>query len=146
MPDNESRNEYIQSSNYILLKAQQAYFPKVYESLLNEDFSNPLVTQMNLFLEEHGLIRVQSKLRTLKASYGEKCPVLLGKSCPVAKSIIWDTHTKLGHAGIYKTISTLRKDFWITQSMVVVKNVIRSCLVCKRQNSRTVKINQNAYK
>ena len=92
------------------------------------------------------LFRVQSKLRKLKASYGEKCPVLLGKSCPVAKSIIWDTHTKLGHAGIYKTISTLRKDFWITQSMVVVKNVIRSCLACKRQNSRTVKINQNAYR
>lgn len=126
--------------------AQRSSFQNVICSLESGKYDDPLITQMNLFLSDDGLIRVQGKLRKLNAEYGQKCPILLCKSCPVAKSIIYDFHVTLGHSGIYKTLSFIRKEFWITNSYVVVKKIIRECITCKRLNNRTIKLTQNAYK
>ncbi|XP_064093214.1 uncharacterized protein LOC135205956 [Macrobrachium nipponense] len=148
IPENTSdeQNETARSTIHLLVHAQKAAFPQVYDTLATGNFSEPLISQLNLFRDESGLIRVQSKLCKLKAAYDERCPILLGKNCPVARSIIWDTHVKLRHAGIYKTLGLLRKRFWIINGFVVVKKVLKGCLICKRLNARTVKINQNAYR
>lgn len=136
---------FLRSSNYLISQAQKSSYRDVYESL-GGACSNPLISQLNLFLDENCIIRVQSKLQKLKAAYGERCPVLLDKNCPVAKSIIWDVHVNMGHSGIYKTLASIRKEFWITNGFVLVEKVLKGCLLCRRLNNRTVKINQNAYR
>ena len=139
-------NEYLRSFKYLISKAQVSTFGSAYESLLRGEYTDPLVVQMNLFLDEDKIIRVQSKLKNLKASYNEKCPILLAKDCPIAKSIIWDVHNKMGHSGLYKTLSSLRKHFWIVNGFVTVKNILQECFICKMLNSHSIKVNQNAYK
>jgi hypothetical protein len=144
--DKEQHNLWLKSTNYVLSRSQLNAYPEVVNSLSNGDYSHPLVTQMNLFISGDGLVRVQSKLRKLKASYGERCPVLLHKNCPVAMSIIYDTHRLGGHGGIYKTLSALRKEFWIGCGYVTVRKILKNCTLCRRLNNRTIKLSQNAYK
>jgi hypothetical protein len=138
LPENEV-NLFDRCSNYLLRCAQREAFPTVVKSLSEGQFSDPLVLQLNLFLDETGLVRVQSKLRRLKADYAERCPILLSKSCPVAKCIILDTHVRWGHAGLYKLLSLLRQEFWITNAFVVVKRIVRECVVCRRMNQRSIR-------
>jgi len=137
---------YETAANYVLNHAQLKSFGEVHKSLLKGDLSHQLVTQMNLFIDRDGLIRVKGKLKKLKADYGEKCPVLLSKDCPISKSIIWDTHLKLKHGGIHRVLARIRKEFWITNAFTCVKKLLKTCLVCRRLNNRTVKLSQNAYR
>ena len=135
-----------EATNYILRCAQQSTLAATYQSLATGKNDDPLITQMNLFLDESNVIRIQSKMKKLNASFKEKCPVLLTKNCPIAKSLIWDTHIKCKHSGIYKTTAILRKHFWITSGFSTVKRVIDQCLLCRRLNNRTVKTNQSYYR
>lgn len=134
------------AANYIIREAQKSSFQTTYQSLSKKLCNDPLTEQLNLFLDNSGVIRVQSKLKRLKASFGEKCPILLDKNCPIAKSVIWGTHVKTGHSGLYKLLSFLRKEFWITNGFITVKKILRQCLKCRRLNNRTIKVNQNAYR
>ena len=84
-------------------------------------------------------------MSNLKVDF-QKYPLLLHKSHPITKAIIWDLHIKKRHSGIYPLLNDLRKEFWILQHYSAVKNVLKHCVWCKRQNARTIKTNVNAYK
>ena len=43
-------------------------------------------------------------------------------------------------------LNYLRKEFWILNYYSAVKEVIKSCVWCRRLNARTIKINTNAYR
>ena len=133
------------ATSYLIKRSQNSSFPNVIKSLLNKDCRDPLVSQLNLFVE-NGIMRVKGMMGKLRTNYDEKCPILLDKSCPLTSSIISDAHLKLGHAGVYKTLAELRKRFWITKGFMCVKKVIKQCLVCARLNNRSVKLNQGQYK
>ena len=137
---------YSRSYNLVLSYAQLNSYPQVFKDLQNKEFKHPLISQLNLFLSDDGLIRVKSKMRKLKSNYNEKCPILLDKNCPIAKSIIIETHNILRHGGIYKTLSEVRKHFWITNAFVTTRKLLKNCIICSRMNNRAVKLSQNAYK
>ena len=71
--------------------------------------------------------------------------MLLSKSCAVTKSIIGDLHVKKKHCGIYGLMNDLRKNFWIHGYYSAVKEVVKSCIRCKRLNARTKETNRKAY-
>ena len=143
----EDKKSLINKARVMLIKqAQDQAFPDVTKNLRNGIMTDQATEQLNLFCDEEGVIRVQAKMSKLKAKYGEKCPILLGKKCPLTKAIIRDTHMKNGHSGLYKTLSILRKEFHIVNGFVEVRKVIKDCVDCRRTNNRSVKLNQNSYK
>ena len=143
----EDKKILIKKANELVLRqAQEKAFPEVSRNLRDGVMTDQITEQLNLFRDDDGVIRVQSKMARLKAKYGERCPVLLAKECPVTKAIIRDTHRKNGHCGLYKTLSILRKEFHIVNGFVVTRKVIRECLDCRRTNNRSIKLNQNSYK
>ena len=88
-------------------------------------------------------MRVHSKFTRFK---NFRFPILLSKSSPLTKLIIFDYHHKLAHAGCYALLSQLRKQFWIPHYFSMVKKTLNECILCKRFNSRTLKVNQNSYR
>ena len=138
------------SSNYVLGVAQRASFPNIFDYFENKKGPRseiPIITQLNLFLDKDGLLRVQSKMRKLRASYNERCPVLLAKDSPITKAIIWDLHSRtLKHAGAYKVLAHFRKEFYIPSAFATVRKILDECLLCKRSHGRCIKLNQNAYR
>jgi hypothetical protein len=101
---------------------------------------------MNLFIDDKGLIRVKGKFQNLNAPFSAKNPILLHKLCPLTKALIMDFHAEMHHAGVYKILAGLRKQFWVPCAFSVVKRALGECLVCKRMYGRTVQINRNSYK
>ena len=115
--DHSVDNFHDQSCFYLIREAQKVSFPEVFKYFSEKpqrkkdipDFSSKL----NLFVDQNGLIRVKSKMSNLKSHFNEKCPLLLAKSNPVTKSIIWDLHCKKAHCRVYNLLNYLRKEFWI---------------------------------
>ena len=60
----------------------------------------------------------------------------------IIKQIHWD----LCHSGLYNTVSEVRKNYYIPSCFSFVKKVLKTCVICRRFNSRTIKLNQSFYR
>jgi hypothetical protein len=99
-----------------------------------------------VFLDKFGLLRVGGKRKQRRVPGYNACPLLVHKSSAMATSIIQDLHVNLLHAGIYKIMNILRKEFWIPKLYSSVKSVITKCIDCKRLHGRPIQTNQNDYR
>ena len=105
-----------------------------------------IVGQINVYLDEEGLLRVRSKMDRLKYGKRYRFPILLSKESPLTKLIILHYHDCFAHAGCYSLLSELRKVFWIPRYFSAVKKGLKTRVVCKRFNDRTIKLNQSSYR
>lgn len=137
------------STSKLIFDDQRLYFGEIHSFMdaptaLLKDIPE-LVTKLNLFRDEHGLLRVKCKLRTWSvnnASY----PILMSKDSSLTKLIILNTHARLSHVGCYSLLSEIRKIFWVPNIYSVTKKIVKSCVHCKRMNGKLIKLNQNAYR
>ncbi|KAL7632973.1 UNVERIFIED_CONTAM: hypothetical protein RMT77_016683 [Armadillidium vulgare] len=137
-----------ESCNVIIRQSQLESFQDTLQFLANptKHKETVLVTQLNLFLDKNKIIRVKSKFANLNSNFENRNPVLLHKNNKLTEIIIKELHLKMKHAGIYKLLSILRKEFYIPTAYSVVKKNIQDCFKCKLFYGRTVKNNQNHYK
>ena len=137
------------TSNEILKITQEKAFPEIFAFFSKKNKTvceTPnLVSQLNIFKDDQGLLRVKCKLDR-KYSRKISFPVLLPKSCRVTNLIISNIHKIFNHSGNYFVLKELRKRFWVPRCFSVVKKVLNECITCKRFNKRTIKLNQNAYR
>lgn len=147
-PSIEHECKYQDSCTLVYKTAQQMNFQETYNYLLNPLVLKPtnLANQLNLFLDSKGLIRVKSKFGKLKGDFNEKFPMLLSKFCPLTKNLIFEYHSKMKHAGVYRLLYILKKEFYIPSAYITVKKVIKSCFICKKLYGRTIHINTNDYR
>ena len=106
-----------------------------------------IVSQLNIFPDQDGLLRVKSKTARWKDkddySYA---PILLAKNSLLTEMVINDLHTRTSHSGVYTVLSELRKCFWVPHCFSTVKRVLRRCVSCRRFNNRTLKLTQSPYR
>ena len=104
-----------------------------------------LMSQLNVFMSSEGILRVKCKLKKWRDA---PCnfPILLDRESRLTEILILETHENMNHAGVYSVLSELRHNYWITRSFSSVKRYIKKCIVCRRFNRRTVKVNQNEYR
>ncbi|XP_068224857.1 uncharacterized protein [Palaemon carinicauda] len=133
----------------LILEDQQKHFMEIfsYFRLSSKPLKDipPLVSQLNVFIDSDGILRVKSKF---KKWYGhnKQFPILLYPKSYLTKLIIMDTHAKFLHGGCYSVLSELRKCFFIPKHFSVIKNAIKQCVSCHRFNTRSVRLNQNTYR
>ncbi|RXG53621.1 hypothetical protein Avbf_13496 [Armadillidium vulgare] len=87
---------------HIILSDQHVHCKEVLDYLnsknkLHKDMPN-IVSQLNLFKDEKGLLRVKSKFNRYKDKYKNYFPILLHKNSPITEMIILDMHKKTSHA------------------------------------------------
>ena len=130
---------------------QHKYFKEIfnYFTMNSKSFKDMpfLVQQLNVFVDDRGLLRVRNKLDRLAQSSGF-CgfPLLLAKSSQLTKAIILNLHIKMLHAGCYSLLVQFRKSFWVPRGFSTVKQALKSCVLCRRYNGNTIKINQSPYR
>ena len=126
-------NFYHTAATRLISKAQRLAYPDVLDyfgskSKLKRNIPG-LVTQMNLFRDNAGVIRVKSKFRD-----SNKWPILLPKRSKITTAIIKDSHERLGHVGIYAVLRDMEREFWVTNRFATVKSVIANCITCIVKN------------
>ena len=146
-----SENEIHRNSYFHIIKADQIYhYREVFDYFQSsnrtlKDMPN-VVSQLNVFLDKQGILRVKHKLKRWSDSKRD-FPVLLAKSSKLTEMIVKDLHSKkLRHSGLYVVLAALRKEFWLPNSFSVVKRILRSCVHCRRFNNRAKKLNQSPYR
>ena len=141
-------NVSAQAAKLIIYQDQQSCFPEIFEyfNLRNKrrlDMPN-IVGQLNIFVDQDGLLRVRSKCEKLKGR--RDFPLLLAKDSSLTNLIISDLHRILNHAGVYSVLAEMRKRFYVPCYFSVVKKILRGCIVCRRFKERPIKLNQSPYR
>ena len=140
---NDEQNFTERATDLLIKEDQSKHFPEVVRY-----FSSPsknvnkipnLVLQLNLFMNEHGIIVVRGK-------FNSNYPILLHNKSILSNLIIRDIHINICHAGVYSVLNELRKTFWLLKAFSTVRKMLKSCFTCKRINGRPIKLNQNAYR
>lgn len=122
---------------------QRSHFPEIFEYFAQRNVPCKnipnLVLQMNLFVDNSGIIRVKGKFR------GGVFPMLLHSKSKVTTLFVTKVHENLMHAGLFPTLRELRKEVWILRGYSTVKRIIKGCMKCRKLNERPVRLNQNSY-
>ncbi|XP_068218822.1 uncharacterized protein [Palaemon carinicauda] len=143
-------NYFAQAINYLLNNEQRKHYPEVYSYLQHGLNSRkdipPIITQLNVFLDSQGLLRVKSKFKKWNYGLSGNYPLLLHPDSHLTKLIIWDAHLKLLHSGCYSVLTELRKHYYIPKHFSVVKKALKQCVHCRRFNNRYIRLNQNFYR
>ena len=147
---NIDENLNLKALKHIIKMEQSIKYPEVvsYFSLKEKrKIKIPnIVSQLNLFIDEDGIVRVRSKFKQWKYNENNEFPILLPKNGALTRFIVLKFHNKLSHAGKYSLISQLRKEFFIPTFFNVVRKILKECMWCKRINARSVKLNQSYYR
>ena len=92
--------------------------------------SSPLLS-LDVFVDEHGLLRVGGRLKRCKANRVERHPIVLPKHV-VTDLIVRQLHEENAHAGANHTLSLVRRKFFPVKGYQLVKSVLHRCVTCRR--------------
>ena len=113
------------------------FLEKVREKPSNALRPPDLVNNLNLFIDDDGLIRSKGRLsRSNYYEYDVINPILMGKKHHLTYLLIRQSHFDCKHLGIQATLTNIRlKGFWITSARTTIKRVLSECIVCKKFNN-----------
>ncbi|CDW58087.1 hypothetical protein TTRE_0000638901 [Trichuris trichiura] len=119
--------------------AEKIWLRRVQRETFEEDYQrlkrNGTLTSLDAFLDEDGIIRVGGRLQSTDLPEKTKQPIVLPSKYTVVDLLIRRAHERQLHAGVEQTLATTMQQFWILHSRSSLKRVLRSCIICKRQNA-----------
>ena len=127
-----SRNELARAEILWIQHVQASKYADVIHSLTKAGRKPDIVQQLNLFLDDSGVIRCKGRLENAELTHQARFPALLPRNHPATNLIIVDCHRKVLHGGVAHTLSRVRYQFWIPQGRAAVKQVLRLCRTCVR--------------
>ncbi|GFY16085.1 integrase catalytic domain-containing protein [Trichonephila clavipes] len=80
-----------------------------------------------------------------KSSYARqnfRLTIILPSNHPVVKALIIHKHVQLGHAGVQMFMYNLRESYWILKGRKTIKEVIKTCIICKRFNAKPISVSE----
>jgi len=101
---------------------------------------NSCLNQLQPFLDDDGLMRVQGRMQQSDLSFACKHPIILPRMHHVSTLLIRHLHIKNNHAGLSTLCSILRENFWILQCRQACKSIIHSCIICQRYRSKPTQL------
>ena len=87
--------------------------------------------QLNLFVDDNGLIRSKGRLKNSSLSYDAQCPVLLPPKSHLTWLFVDRLHRSNHHCGVNTLLVLLREKFWLPKARQVIKRIVSSCLLCQ---------------
>lgn len=89
------------------------------------------------FLDSNGLMRVGGRLTHSTEPYAKIHPVIIPGKNTLTKLIIRTEHQRLLHAGPTLVAASLSRRFVIIGARKVIRDVTRSCVICRRVSGKT---------
>ena len=88
------------------------------------------------FIDDSGVIRVGGRIDRAPVSYDVRHPVALSSDDDVTRLIIVYSHHRVLHSGMERTLTDVRRQYWIPKGRSRVKRVIHGCPVCRKRRAR----------
>ena len=113
------------------------------DAILRERHSN-LLKQLNVRLDQEGIIRCYGRINNASLSDKSKTPILLPPKHYFTELLILKNHLIVHHDEIRETLNAIRENYWIIRGREAVKQKLRKCVVCKRHEGRPYSIPMTA--
>ena len=84
------------------------------------------------------VMRVGGRIADAPIAFDAKFPMIVPPKHHVAQVLIGSFHQKLLHAGQNQNLAHWREKFWIPNGRSAVRQVVRSCMTCKKQRATTM--------
>ena len=110
---------------------QRKYFKEVHESILSKRPNN-LAKQLDVYVDESGLLRCKGRLENADLSEATKHPVLLPQKDRFTHLLIDRSHIRILHTGISQTLNEIRLKYWIPHGRATVRSRLKRCNVCRK--------------
>ncbi|XP_072178154.1 uncharacterized protein [Diadema setosum] len=119
-----------------LMKEAELYWVKQAQRGIN--FQDANIQKLDPFLDEDGAYRVGGRLGKAPLSYDLRHPYLLPKKCTISSLLVRYGHMLALHGGHLRTAYEVRKKYWVIGDMALARQVVRSCVTCKRYRGKPV--------
>ena len=93
------------------------------------------IKKLNPFIS-HDVVRVGGRLGKASISADARHPIILPSNSHFIKLVIRWYHLLAGHSGFNHTSSAPSQRFWIEKGGYVIRNVLKECATCQRQNAQ----------
>ena len=90
------------------------------------------VFQLNLFIDENGILRAKTRMKNASLETECKEPILLPCRSHFSQLVVQEYHDKVFHNGVKETLNAIRQRFWILRGRETAKKVLRRCIICKK--------------
>ena len=95
-----------------------------------------LLTKLNPFLDEQGVLRVGGRLARAVEPFDARHPIVLPGKDEIVRVMIRSLHVRNGHFGLEYLLSRLKEKYYVLGSTVIIKQIVRSCVICRKLNAR----------
>ena len=82
------------------------------------------------------ILKCEGRLGNAKAPFETKKPILLPARSFCTEFIIMDCHKRILHGWVDSTLAEIREKFWIPEGRHVVKQELRRCSKCAKENAK----------
>ena len=105
--------EMLEARNLLLKATQQITYKQEISYLKNSDkLKKPaIVRQLNLYLDDEGLLRCRGRLQYTDLPYDAKFPILMPKDNYLTTLIVQSRHKTVRHGGFCETLTHIRQTY-----------------------------------
>lgn len=91
------------------------------------------ITNLDPFIDDHGLLRVGGRLRNARLPADERHPVIIPGKHHISLLLVRHFHKQTKHQGRHFTSGAVRSaGYWIKGEKRLVSSVLQKCVVCRK--------------
>lgn len=121
-------------------KAAEVQVLKLVQMEAFKGVNDKKIAQLQPFEDEHGLIRLHTKIENKPDSYDFRFPILLPKDHPLVMRLINGIHVRECHVGVQGLLAIVREHYWVIGGRRVIKSVVKKCVICRKQESKKIEV------
>ena len=133
-----SFSDYVRRAEQLfIVSVQRECFSEVmWEVRNNQPCSNKQMIDLRLYLDENNLLRSKGRLGGADhLAFDTRFPIVLHPKHHYSRLVIMAIHRDFFHAGVTHTLANLRSTFWIVSARRLVRQVLKSCRICRKCRS-----------
>jgi hypothetical protein len=124
------------AEHFIFRKIQREAFPIEYKALSEgRSVKNPMMQQLNVFMDPQGLIRINARTDINKKSHPQQYAPLLPRKNVFVTNLLAYYHYKYEHICTEAQVAEIRSIAWVLQLRTALRSVKARCNWCRIKNA-----------
>ena len=108
---------------------QKHYVDTIYK--VKHGKKSDLKSQLNLQLNQSGLLWYHGRFENAELTQAAKCPKLIFKDSYFTRLVVKDMHSWVLHSGVSQTLAKVWQEYWVPCGCAVIKKLMKNCGVCR---------------
>ena len=124
--------EEINSGKKLWIKHEQSF-------IINSGKFGKNKNSLKLLYDDKNILRLNTRISNFETfNYDKKYPSLLRNDSYFSKLVILKTHEDHLHCGVNSTLAFIRSNYWIIRGRQTIKKILKTCVICKIVQGKTV--------